>query len=95
MSNQAKIKLIKDTVIKSILSQTSDNLAKNSVSEQKTQALLRITELKLERILDNFDQADILPKKFLSQEEFESHLLTLIDLSKERLVEDVNLDKKH
>jgi hypothetical protein len=90
MNDNVKLKLIKDTVINSILTEMHEKLLKNGVDEKKASELERVTKPRLLIILDSFDKRTLLPVQDLkSKEDFERHILRIIQLAKKKLESDI------
>jgi len=86
----AKTKIIKDTIMNSLLSEMAQELEHKQSDKQKRDEILEWCESWLVEILDNMTEADLLPKHDLkSQNEFEYHLNAIIKKVKGELYKKV------
>jgi hypothetical protein len=88
--NEEKAKLIKDTIFKSIMSEVSEKLKNEVHDKSKRDQIQKFTESNLRDILNTFSEHELLPKKPVeSVQDFESHILELINLTRDKLLQAV------
>ncbi len=91
MSNdEAKLKIIRDTVRNSILSEMSDRLKKRVGDDKKTDEMIALTRSQLKSILNSFSDKELLPNREIeSEEDFKKHILKIIDKTRKQLLKDM------
>jgi len=88
-SNEAQLKIIKDTVTQSILPEMFDELCKKH-GDKKAKSLIDLTQPRIENILQSFSERQLLLKQEIkSESEFKAHILTVISEVKQRLMNDI------
>jgi hypothetical protein len=85
--DQVKLKIVKDTVINSILSEVSSKLKSKISEEEKRKEMLIVTRSKLVSILNSLGKEDLLPKGDpKSPQDFEDHILKVIQKTRRKLL---------
>jgi len=85
--DEARLKIVKDTVVNSISSEMYDKLEEKISDEEKRKEMISLTRSKLVTILNSFDHEELLPQKdFDSQQDFEKHILKLVQKARQKLL---------
>jgi len=88
--DEARLKIVKDTVVNSIVSEIFCNLKGKISDDEKRKEMIGLTRSKLDSILNSFGEKELLPKKdFSSQQEFEEHILKIVRKARQRLIMDM------
>ncbi len=91
---KARLKIIEDTVINSILTEMENKLRENPLGEKKTERLLELTKSKIISILNSMNEDELVPKgEFKSEQDFKSHVLGVIGKVRNGLFEDMKKSK--
>jgi len=86
----SKVKIIKDTILNSLLSEMEVELKEKVSDQDKRNELFKLINSKLVEILGSMDEKELLPMhEPKSQQEFENHLHTLLQKVKKRLLADM------
>ena len=92
--NEAKLKIIKDTVVNSILSEMDSELRNKVSDEKKIEAMISLTKSRLRSILNSFDEKELLPKGDVdSPQDFEKHILRIMQGTKQRILTEMEKEK--
>jgi hypothetical protein len=85
--DQVRLKIVKDTVINSILSEVSSKLESKTSDEEKRKELMSLTRGKLVSIVNSLGKEDLLPKGDLkSPQDFEDHILKVVQKTRRKLL---------
>ena len=85
-----KLKVIKDTIIKSILSEITDKLEKRITDQKKRAELIKFTHSRLDDVLNSFSEEELLPKKEIeSEQDFENHILKVTEKTRQQLLKEM------
>ena len=88
------LKITKDTVVNSIVSEMSDKLEVEVSDEEKRKEMMVLTQSKLDTILKSFSDRELLPERdFTSQQESEQHILKIVKKVRKRLL--VEMEKEN
>jgi hypothetical protein len=88
-NDETRLRIIKDTVANSIISDLNIQLASKITDEKKRTEMVRFAHLRLQAIL-NTSGIDLLPKQELtSKQDFEKYLLKVIQQVRQRLVDEI------
>jgi hypothetical protein len=89
-NDAVRLKIIKDTVFNSILSEMNDKLASKITDEKKRLEIIKFTRSRLHDILNSLNQDELLPKRDIkSEQDFEKHILKVIQQIRQRLVSEI------
>jgi hypothetical protein len=89
-SDEVRLKIIKDTVINSILSEMDDKLASKVADEKKRAEMIKFTRSRLQYIMNSLNQDELLPKRDIkSEQDFEKHLLKIIQQVRQTLTNEI------
>lgn len=95
-SNEAKIKIIKDTVKNSIMTQMKSELKEKISDKKKVEELLALTEKKLVVVLDSMNERELVPsKEFKSSNDLQNHILDVIKKVKEKLSVEIKKEENN
>ena len=91
--NEAKLKIVRDTVISSILSELESELRDRLSDEEKVKEMKTLTCSKLLSILKTFNENELLPPKdFETSQDFEHHILIIEKKVKKLLLNELDKD---
>jgi len=89
-NNEARLKIIKDTVANSVLSEINEKLMTKVTNEKKRSELISFTRLRLQDILSSLDQDEVLSKQEIrSREDFMKHIQKVIRKVKQKLISEI------
>jgi hypothetical protein len=92
--DEARLKIVKDTVVNSILSEMYEKLKNKISDEEKRKEMISLTRSNLDSILKSFGEKELLPKKdFSSQQDFEEHILKIVQKVRQKLL--VEMEKEN
>jgi uncharacterized protein (UPF0147 family) len=87
---KVKIKIIKDTVVNSIVTEMRDKLKEKISEKEKIDEMLDLTKSKVISILNSMNEDEIMPKEeFKSEEEFKGHILEVVGKVRSKLYEEM------
>lgn len=85
--DQVRLKIIRDTVINSILSEVGDKLEYRISDSEKRKEMISLTRSKLVSILNSLGKEDLLPKgEPKSPQDFEDHILKVVQKTRQKLL---------
>jgi hypothetical protein len=88
-NDEMRLKIIKDTVTNSIISDLNIKLASKIADEKKRTEMVRFARLGLKEILNSSNQ-DLLPKReLISKQDFEKYILKVIRQVRKKLVDEL------
>jgi hypothetical protein len=88
--NRAKIKIIKDTVRNSIMTEVESKLISRGLDVQKQAEITNLIGTKLDQILECMVETELLPQtEPRSADEFSSHIYTIEDITKQKLLDQI------
>jgi hypothetical protein len=91
--DQVRLKIVKDTVTISIISELSKKLEDKISDSEKRKEMLSLTRSKLTAILNSFSKEELLPKEDLnSQKDFEEHILKVIEKTRRKLLAEMQTE---
>jgi hypothetical protein len=90
MTDQARVKIIKDTVRNSILAEMENQLGNRLSDEEKAKEMMELTRASLNSILNALHEDELLPKReFASQQDFENHILEIVRKVRKKLLNEI------
>jgi hypothetical protein len=88
-SDEVRLKIIKDTVTNSILTDMNNSLASKISDKKKRTEMIKFARFRLQHILSSLDQ-DLLPKREIaSEQDFEKYLLKVIQQVRKSLTNEI------
>ncbi|HML03568.1 MAG TPA: hypothetical protein VK487_09390 [Candidatus Bathyarchaeia archaeon] len=88
--DQVRLKIVKDTVTDSIISEVNEKLEESIPDVEKRKEMMSLTRSKLTAILNSLGKEELLPRKDLeSQRDFEEHVLKLVSEVRRKLLSEM------
>jgi hypothetical protein len=92
--NMAQLKIIRDTVTSSILSEIETELKSSVSSNEKRKEMISLSRSNLESILNKMSNEELLPKGDIdSPENLEDHILKIVKKVKKQLLSKIENEK--
>jgi len=89
-SDEAKLKIIRDTVFKSITLEMETKLNDRVTDERKRTEMIKYTRSRLGDLLNSFSEDDLLPKReIVSKQDFEKHILKITNKARNQLLNEM------
>jgi hypothetical protein len=88
--DEGKLKIIRETVFKSIILEMETKLNDRATDERKRTEMIKYTRSRLGDLLNSFSEGDLLPKReIVSEQDFEKHILKIINKARNQLLNEM------
>lgn len=88
-NNEARLRIIKDTVTCSLISEVNEKLEKKVINREKRLEIVNFTSLRLRDIMNSLDAKELLPQREIeTQQSFEEHIFKVITKVRKILIDE-------